>query len=130
MAEGRQGEPRQEALGGDREQARDILAGVCDIALGNTYYVGLMRKCDERSRSQWGEAIKVIMPTFQETGGTHVNISGVALAKNAPNKANAMKFMEFMVSDEAQGIHADANFEYPVKAGIQTRPDHRLLRRR
>src|SRR5215203_2704510 len=59
------------------EQAKDILAGVCDIALGNTYYVGLMRAATDEQR-QWGEAIKVLMPTFQETGGTHVNISGIA----------------------------------------------------
>jgi iron(III) transport system substrate-binding protein len=103
---------------GDREQARDILAGVCDIALGNTYYVGLMRTSNNEQR-QWGEAIKVLMPTFAETGGTHVNISGVALTKNAPNKANALKFMEFMVSDTAQKIHADVNFEYPVRPDIQ-----------
>jgi iron(III) transport system substrate-binding protein len=104
--------------GGDREQAKDILAGACDIAVGNTYYVGLMRHATNEQR-QWGEAINVIMPTFQETGGTHVNISGVAMAKNAPNRANAVKFMEFMVSDAAQKIYADVNFEYPVKDGVQ-----------
>ena len=102
---------------GDREQAKDILAGVCDIALGNTYYVGLMRAATDEQR-QWGEAIKVLMPTFQETGGTHVNISGIAMTKGAPNPENARKFMEFMVSDAAQKIYADVNFEYPVKAGI------------
>lgn len=103
--------------GGDREQAKDILAGTCDIALGNTYYVGLMRNATNEQR-QWGEAIKVIMPTFQESGGTHVNISGIAMAKGAPNPENARKFMEFMVSDAAQKIYADVNFEYPVKTGI------------
>ena len=103
--------------GGDREQAKDILAGTCDIALGNTYYVGLMRTATNEQR-QWGEAIKVLMPTFQDNGGTHVNISGVAMAKGAPNQENARKFMEFMVSDAAQKIYADMNFEYPVKAGI------------
>jgi len=102
---------------GDREQAKDILAGVCDIALGNTYYVGLMRAATDEQR-QWGEAIKVLMPIFQETGGTHVNISGIAMTKGAPNPENARKFMEFMVSDAAQKIYADVNFEYPVKAGI------------
>ncbi len=102
--------------GGDREQAKDILAGACDIALGNTYYVGLMRTSANEQR-QWGEAIKVIMPTFQETGGTHVNISGVAMAKAAPNPESARRFMEFMVSDAAQKIYADVNFEYPVKPG-------------
>jgi iron(III) transport system substrate-binding protein len=104
--------------GGDREQAKDILAGVCDIAIGNTYYVGLMRHA-KNEQKEWGEAIKVLMPTFQESGGTHVNISGVTLAKNAPNRENAVKFMEFMVSDEAQKIYADVNFEYPIKDGIQ-----------
>jgi iron(III) transport system substrate-binding protein len=103
--------------GGDREQAKDILAGACDIALGNTYYVGLMRTAANEQR-QWGEAIKVLMPAF-EGGGTHVNVSGLALAKSAPNKDAAIKFMEFMVSDAAQKIYADVNFEYPVKAGIQ-----------
>jgi iron(III) transport system substrate-binding protein len=104
--------------GGDREQAKDILAGVCDIGIGNTYYVALMRTGSNEEQKKWGEAINVVMPTF-EGGGTHVNISGLALAKNAPNKAEALKFMEFMTSDTAQHIHADVNSEYPVKAGIQ-----------
>ncbi|MBM6594287.1 Fe(3+) ABC transporter substrate-binding protein [Microvirga pudoricolor] len=104
--------------GGDREQAKDILAGVCDIAIGNTYYVALMRNGTNAEQKTWGEAINVVLPTF-EGGGTHVNISGVALAKNAPNKADALKFIEFMASDTAQHIHADVNSEYPVKNGIQ-----------
>ena len=103
--------------GGAREQAKDILAGACDVALGNTYYVGLMRTATNEQR-QWGEAIKVLMPTFRETGGTHVNISGLAMIKSAPNPDSARKFMEFMVSDAAQKIYADVNFEYPVKPGI------------
>jgi iron(III) transport system substrate-binding protein len=102
--------------GGDREQAKDILAGGCDIALGNTYYVGLMRNATNEQR-QWGDAVKVIMPTFSG-GGTHVNISGLVMAKNAPNRDNALKFFEFMVSDTAQRIYADVNYEYPVKANI------------
>jgi len=103
--------------GGDREQAKDILAGACDIALGNTYYVGLMRNATNEQR-QWGEAVKVVMPAFQETGGTHVNVSGMAMAKGAPNPENARKFMEFLVSDTAQRIYAEVNYEYPVKPGI------------
>jgi iron(III) transport system substrate-binding protein len=107
--------------GGDREQAKDILAGVCDIAVGNTYYVSLMLNGKDEEQKKWGEAINVILPTF-EGGGTHVNVSGLALAKNAPNKANAVKFMEYMVSDASQQIHAEANSEYPVKAGIKIHP--------
>lgn len=104
--------------GGDREQAKDILAGVCDIGIGNTYYVSLMRNGKDEEQKKWGEAINVILPTF-EGGGTHVNISGIALAKYSPNKANAEKFMEFMVSDAGQDIHANVNSEYPLKAGIK-----------
>ncbi len=76
-----------------------------------------MRNATDEQR-QWGEAVKVIMPTFQETGGTHVNVSGMAMIKGAPNAENARRLMEFLVSDTAQKIYADVNFEYPVKPGI------------
>jgi iron(III) transport system substrate-binding protein len=107
--------------GGDRDVAKDIAAGVCDIGLGNTYYVGLMQTGKDAEQKKWADAIKVIMPTFKD-GGTHVNISGMAMAKNAPNRENALRFMEFMVSDPAQKMHAELNFEYPVKAGIAIDP--------
>jgi len=101
--------------GGDREGARDILAGVCDLAIGNSYYVGLMRNAKEEEQRKWGDAIRTINPTF-EGGGTHVNISGVVMAKNAPNRANAVKLLEFLVSDSAQHVFSDLNYEYPVAA--------------
>jgi iron(III) transport system substrate-binding protein len=101
--------------GGDREGARDILAGVCDLAIGNSYYVGLMRNAKEEDQRKWGAAIKTINPTF-EGGGTHVNISGVVMAKHSPNRANAVKLMEFLVSDGAQHVFSDLNYEYPVVA--------------
>ncbi|WP_279481992.1 Fe(3+) ABC transporter substrate-binding protein [Aureimonas sp. SK2] len=104
--------------GGDRDQARNVAAGQCDIAIGNTYYVGLMRNNEkEPEQKEWAEAIKVVLPTF-ENGGTHVNISGMGLAKNAPNRDNAIKFMEFLTTDEAQRIYAEVNYEYPLKAGV------------
>lgn len=106
------------AGGGDRDVARDILAGICDLGPANSYYVGLMRSgAGGPEQEEWGKAIKVILPTF-EGGGTHVNVSGAALAKNAPNKDDAIKLLEFLVSDEAQEIYANANFEYPVKPGV------------
>ena len=106
--------------GGDRDQAKAIFAGECDIALGNTYYVGKMATNDkEPEQKDWANAIKVIMPTF-DNGKTHVNISGVALAKNAPNRENAVKLMNFLSSDEAQKIYADLNYEYPLEPGIET----------
>jgi len=102
--------------GGDREQARDVAAGTCDIGIGNTYYWALMLK--NPKQKEWAEATKVILPTFA-SGGTHVNVSGVVLAKNAPNKANAMKLIEWLAGDTAQHMYADSNNEYPVKANIK-----------
>jgi iron(III) transport system substrate-binding protein len=110
------------AAGGDRDGARDIMGGICDIAVGNSYYVGLMRSgAGGPEQQQWGSAIKVILPTFAG-GGTHVNVSGAAVARNAPNRDAAVRFLEYLVSDEAQRIYAEANFEYPVKAGATVHP--------
>jgi iron(III) transport system substrate-binding protein len=108
--------------GGDRDVAKDILGGICEIGVGNSYYVGLMRSGKGGpEQAQWGEAIDVILPAFKD-GGTHINISGAALAKNAPNKAEAVKFLEYLVTDEAQLSYAHANFEYPVKPGVPADP--------
>ncbi len=109
--------------GGDRDVAKDILAGICDIGVGNSYYVGLMRSgAGGDEQKAWGGAINVILPTFKDGLGTHVNVSGAAIAKNAPNRDEAVKLLEFLVSDEAQGLYAKANFEYPVKAGVAPDP--------
>ncbi|WP_432807362.1 Fe(3+) ABC transporter substrate-binding protein [Rhodoligotrophos ferricapiens] len=105
--------------GGDRDQVKGIFAGECDIALGNTYYMAKMLTNDkEPEQKQWAEASRIIFPTF-ENGGTHVNISGIALAKNAPNREAAIKLMEFLSSDKAQKLYAEANDEYPIKPGIE-----------
>jgi iron(III) transport system substrate-binding protein len=110
----------QKPSGGDREQARDVVAGKCDIGVGNTYYWALMLNKNP-AQKPWAEGTRVILPTFAG-GGTHVNVSGVVLAKHAPNKANAIKFFEWMVGDKAQQMHADLNYEYPVRAGIAINP--------
>jgi iron(III) transport system substrate-binding protein len=110
------------ATGGDRDVARDIMGGICDIGIANSYYVGLMRSgAGGPEQVKWGSAIKVILPTF-EGGGTQVNISGAAIAKHSPNRAAAIRFLEYLVSDEAQKIYAEANYEYPVKAGAPIHP--------
>lgn len=112
----------QKPSGNDRSQAKDIFSGKCDLALGNTYYYGLMATADkEPEQKDWAKAIKIIFPTYKD-GGTHTNISGVGLVKTAPNKAAAMKLIEFMVGDEAQKIYAAANFEYPVREGTDVAP--------
>lgn len=112
----------RKATGGDRDVARDILAGICDIGIANAYYVGRMKTAPEGDESRkWGDAIQVVRPVFAG-GGTHVNISGAAIARHAPNRANAVKLLEYLVSDRAQSLYAQANFEYPVKQGVQLDP--------
>jgi iron(III) transport system substrate-binding protein len=106
--------------GGDRDVAKDIAAGVCDIGLGNQYYVGLMTNGSPEQK-KWAEAMKVVLPTFQN-GGTHINVSGAVVAKNAPNRENALKLLAFMTSPEAQRVFADVNFEYPVRPGVAINP--------
>ena len=103
--------------GGDRDVAKDIAAGLCDIGPANTYYMGLMAK--DPAQKAWAEAVRVILPTFRDGGGTHVNISGVVFAKHAKNKANAQRLVEWLVSPSAQAIYAEQNLEYPVLAGIE-----------
>ncbi|MGU3576034.1 Fe(3+) ABC transporter substrate-binding protein [Brucellaceae bacterium C25G] len=112
----------RKAAGGDRDGAKDIVGGICDLAVANSYYVGLMRSGRSGDEQKtWGDGIDVILPTFKD-GGTQVNISGAAVAKHAKNKDSAVKLLEYLVSDEAQKIYAEANFEYPVKPGAPVDP--------
>ncbi len=101
--------------GNDRAQVKSIWAGECDIALGNTYYMGEMLADPEQA--EWANSVRIVYPTF-EGGGTHVNVSGVAMTKAAPNHDAALKLMEFLSSDEAQKIYAETNHEFPVKPGV------------
>lgn len=115
----------RKAAGGDRDVARDILGGICDVGIANAYYVGRMKNSEPGTDGhKWGEAIKVVRPTFakESSKGTHVNISGAAVAKHAPNKGNAVKLLEYLVSDKAQSMYAKANYEYPVKKGVELDP--------
>ena len=110
----------QKPSGGDRETARDVAAGKCDIGIGNTYYWALMMNNDPEKKP-WAEATRVILPTFQG-GGTQTMRISERIADGAPNKANAMKFIEWLASEKAQHMHADLNYEYPVRAGIELNP--------
>ena len=105
--------------GNDRAQAKGIFAGECDIGIGNTYYVGLMMTNEkEPEQKDWANAMKVLFPNSGDRG-THVNISGMALAKNAPNKDHAIKLMEFLASPKGQMLYAERVFEYPVAPGAE-----------
>ena len=102
--------------GGDRDQVKAIWAGECDIAVGNTYYMGQMLADPEQA--EWAGAVSIVFPVF-EGAGTHMNISGVAMTKAAPNHDAALKLMEWLTSDTAQKIYAETNHEFPVKAGVE-----------
>ena len=99
--------------GNDRAQVKAVWAGECDIALSNTYYMGAMLADPEQKA--WAESVRIVFPTF-ENGGTHLNVTGVGLTKSAPNKDEAIKLMEWLVSPAAQAIYAETNHEYPVLA--------------
>lgn len=107
----------QKPAGGDRDQIKAAAAGKCDIAIANTYYVGAMLAGSDAADRAAAEKMGVIWPD-QEHHGVHVNVSGIGLTAAAKHKAEAIRLMEFLVSDEAQRWYADGNFEYPVKPGV------------
>jgi len=99
--------------GDDRLQVKGVYAGECDLAIGNTYYMGAMLKNDkEPEQKEWANSVNMLFPNTNDRG-THVNISGAAVAKYAPHKDNAIKLLEL-----GQEMYADVNNEYPVKDGI------------
>jgi len=100
--------------GNDRAQVKAIYAGECDIAIGNTYYMKKME--NNPDQKAWADSVRVVFPEFED-GGTHVNLAGVALTKAAPNKANAIKLIEWLSSATAQEIYAEQNGEYPIISG-------------
>ncbi|WP_041394532.1 Fe(3+) ABC transporter substrate-binding protein [Photobacterium profundum] len=102
--------------GNDRDQVKAVKEGLCDLAIGNSYYLGKMMN-DEKQKA-WAEAVYIDFPG-QKGNGTHVNVSGMAMAKYAPNKDNAQKLMEYLTGDKAQQMYAEINYEYPVKEGVK-----------
>jgi iron(III) transport system substrate-binding protein len=104
--------------GNDRAQVKAIWAGECDISLGNTYYMGAM--LDDPEQAEWANSVRIAFPTFEGGAGTHVNISGVAMTASAPNKEQAIAFMEYLTSDDAQAIYASKVNEYPVSPSAAT----------
>ena len=102
--------------GNDRAQVRAIWAGECDISLGNTYYMGQM--LEDPEQTEWANSVRILFPTF-EGGGTHINVSGIAMTQSAPNRDEALQLMEWLVGETAQGLYAELNHEYPVRAGVE-----------
>ena len=107
--------------GNDRAQVKAVANGIGKIAIANTYYIGKMVNNKDKSQREAVAKMKIFFPKF-EKGGTHINVSGAGVAKYAPNKANAIKFIEFLASADAQKLFAQGNYEYPVLAGIESSP--------
>ena len=108
--------------GNDRAQVKAVFEGECDVAVGNTYYMGKMATNEKKpEQKEWAASVKIIFPN-QKGRGAHVNVSGAAVTQSAKNKANAIKLIEFLSNDAAQKIYAERNFEYPVKPGVAWHP--------
>jgi len=101
--------------GNDRAQVKAVKEGLCDLALGNSYYFGKMMQ-DEQQKS-WAEAVYINFPN-QTNRGSHINVSGVVMTRYAKNPENALKLVEYMTDNKAQNMYASVNMEYPVKQGV------------
>ncbi len=104
--------------GGDRDQIKAIAAGECNIAIVNHYYLAKMIDSNDKTQHDAAVNVKVVFPN-QSNRGAHVNISGAGISANAKNYDNALKLLEFLVSDAAQAKFAAGNFEYPIVDGIE-----------
>jgi iron(III) transport system substrate-binding protein len=112
----------QKPQGNDRSQIKAIYEGVCDVALVNTYYLGLLAtNTREPEQQRWAEAVTIIFPNQREWG-THVNVSGAGVTKSAKNRDNAVKLIEYLSGDEGQKLYAEQNLEYPVRVGVAWHP--------
>ena len=114
--EGLKGNLARKPQGNDRAQVKAISEGECDVAVINSYYMGKMQTDEEQHA--WASAVDIVFPD-QQKNGTHLNISGVALTKSAPNSDNAIKLMEFLSDELAQKMYAEQNHEYPVNVSVK-----------
>ncbi len=105
--------------GGDTDQIRAVAAGLCDVALANHYYLARLIQSDNASDREVAENVDIYFP-LAEFGGAHVNISGAGLAANSPNRENAIRFLEYLATAEAQMLFAVGNNEFPVMADVET----------
>jgi iron(III) transport system substrate-binding protein len=103
--------------GGDRDQVKAVAAGAGDVAISNTYYVAQLATSADAEERRVYEQVGVVFPN-QADRGTHINVSGAGVTRHAPNRANAVRLLEYLVSDDAQRLYAEGNQEYPVKPGV------------
>lgn len=103
--------------GNDSDQILDVAAGVGDVTVVNTYYLARLLNDGDPAARELASRVGVFFPN-QEGRGTHVNVSGAGLTAHAPNAENAVRLLEFLVSEEAQSVFAETIFEYPVRPGV------------
>jgi len=99
--------------GGDTDQIKAVAAGICDVAIANHYYLARLMQSDDEQDREVAEKVDIYFPPA-EFGGAHVNISGAGIAANAPNKENAIRFIEYLATEEAQQLYAIGNNEFPI----------------
>ena len=105
--------------GNDRDQVKAIAAGQGDVAIVNSYYIGLLLSSENEEEINAGKSVSVFFPNQGEgQRGSHINVSGIALAKNSPNKSNALKLIRYLTTDEAQETYVNNTYEYSVKPDI------------
>ncbi len=104
--------------GNDIDQMKAVAAGMGDVAVVNTYYLGKLLSSRKFSEVAVGKKMGIVFPN-QKTNGTHINISGAGVVKYSKNKENAVKLIEFLVSSEAQSMFAQANYEYPININVE-----------
>ncbi len=114
--------------GGDTDQIKAVAAGECDIALGNTYYFARLMKSEKADERAVAEKVGVLFPNQSGANGrgAHINISGAGVARHAPNREAAIRFLEYLASPEAQDYFANGNNEYPV-VGTATNPQLKAM---
>ncbi|MBI1301224.1 MAG: extracellular solute-binding protein [Alphaproteobacteria bacterium] len=117
-AKGVQDNLARKPQGGDTDQIKAVAAGVCDIALANSYYLFRLQRSETEEDKAIVENLAIVFPN-QDNTGTHVNISGAGVLKNAKNKDAAVKFLEYLTSETAQAYFANGNNEYPVVEGVE-----------
>jgi iron(III) transport system substrate-binding protein len=104
--------------GGDTDQIKAVAAGECGVAISNSYYVARLMRSTKPEDKKVMEKVGVVWPN-QKTSGTHINISGGGVLKHAPHKEAAVKFLEYLASDDAQRYFADGNNEWPAVASVK-----------
>ena len=105
--------------GNDRDQVKAIASGQGDIAIVNSYYIGLLLSSDKEEELKAGKAVSVFFPNQGiNESGSHINVSGIGLTKNAPNKENALKLIEYLTSIEAQKLYVNTSYEYPANPNV------------